>query len=408
MKISRGYKVELDPNNKQRTLFLQHAGVARFTYNWALNERIKLYVSEKKSISWMEQHKILNSLKATEFPWMYNSSKCAAQQAIRNCGNAFDNFFRNVKKGVNHGFPKFKSKHKSKTKFYLDGAIYILGNCIQLPCIGLVRLKETDYIPIDRKIKNVVISERAEHWFVAVNFEEEIPEQETTTEVAGIDLGINSLVHTSDNRIYKNPKTLKTFTNKLKRVQRELSRRTKGGKNRKKSQRKLARVHYKISCVRNDNLHKVTTSLVKIKPAVIVTEDLSLKNMMQNHCLAQALSDSSLGELQRQLSYKSEWNSILLYQIDRWFASSKICNCCGNKKEDLKLSDRIYRCDKCGAILDRDWNAAMNIRDYFLNEYDITASSVGINAHGQNVRREKHNESNRSLVEVRSQQKSIY
>ncbi len=398
MKISKSYKVELKPNNKQKTLLKKHSGTARFTYNWALNERIKLYESEKKSISPIEQHKILNELKATEFPWMYEVSKCAPQQAIRNVDRAFKNFFRDLKKGIKAGFPRFKSKHKSSNSFYLDGSFHIESGRIKLPRLGWIRLKEKDYIP-NLPIKSVVISEKAGHWFISTSFEFEIPEQQTTGEIIGIDLGITNLIHTSNNEIFNNPKVLKYYLRKLKRFQRELSRRQKGSNRREQSRKRVAKLHYKISNTRKDNLHKITTSLVKTKPSVIMMEDLSLKNMMQNHKLAQALADSSLSEIGRQLSYKTEWNSILLAQVPRFYPSSKTCNKCGNVKETLGMNERVYNCEKCGNIDNRDWNASKNIRDYY------TVSSTGINAHGQNVRRENPMESNRSLDEVRNQQK---
>jgi len=378
MLIQKSYKVELKPNNKQKTLFKKHAGTARFAYNWALAERIKLWKSEKKSISSIEQHRLLNELKTTEFQWMYEVSKCAPQQAIRNVDRAFDNFFRNLKKGYKIGFPNFKSKRKSCVSFYLDGSIHIESNRIKLPRIGWIRLKERDYIP-NLPIKSVTVSERAGHWFVSTSFEFEIPEQKTTGEIIGIDLGITNLIHTSNNEIFNNPKILKIYLKKLKRFQRKLSRRQKGSKRREDARKQVTHLHYKISNIRKDNTHKITTHLVKTKPSVIVMEDLSIKNMMQNHKIAQALADSSLSEIGRQIRYKSEYNSILLAQVPRFYPSSKTCNKCGNVKEKLELSERVYICEICGHKENRDLNAAKNIRDYY------TVSSTGINAHGQNV-----------------------
>lgn len=382
MLIQKSYKVELKPNNKQKTLLKKHAGTARFAYNWALAERIKTYKASHTSISPIEQHRILNELKATEFPWMYEVSKCAPQQAIRNVDRAFQNFFRGLKEGFEIGFPKFKTKRNSANSFYLDGAFRLESERIRLPRLGWIRLKEKDYIP-NLPIKSVTISERAGHWFVSTSFEFEIPEQQTTGEVVGIDLGIVNLIHTSNNEIFKNPKVLKTYLKKLKRFQRELSRRQKGSKRREHSRQKIAHLHYRMSNIRKDNIHKITTTLVKTKPSVIVMENLSLKNMMQNHKLAQALADSSLSEIGRQLSYKTEWNSILLMQVPRFYPSSKICNKCGNIKGTLGLNERTYNCTICGNIDDRDWNAAKNIRDYY------TVSSTGIDAHGQSVRPKK-------------------
>jgi len=399
MKIYKSYKAELKPNNKQKMLLKKHSGVARFVYNWALSERIKLYETEKKSISPFEQDKKLNALKVTEFPWMYEVSKCAPRQAIMNVGRAFDNFFRRLKKGVkgeNVGFPKFKKKHKGVSSFYLDGSFHLEDGRIKLPRIGWVRLKEKDYIP-NLPIKSVTISERAGHWFVSTSFEFEIPEQKTTGEVIGIDLGITNLIHTSNNEIFNNPKALKDSIKKLKRYQREISRKQNGSKRREESRKKIARLHYRISNARKDNIHKITTKLVKTKPSIIVIEDLSVKNMMQNHKIAQALADSSLGEVGRQLNYKTKYNSILLAQVPRFYPSSKTCNKCGNIKKALGLNERVYNCKVCGNTDNRDFNAAKNIRDYFKIN---TVGSTGINAHGQNVRPKGLESTLGGLVEV--------
>ena len=394
MQIRKSYKVELKPNNKQKTELRKHSGSARFAYNWGLSERIKLYETEKKSLTSIDQHKKLVELKQKEFSWLYEVSKCSPQQALRNLETAFKNFFRNLKNNVKTGFPKFKSKHKSNNSFYLEGSFHLESRKIKLPKIGWIRLKEIDYIP-NLPFKSVVISEKAGHWFISISFELEVPEQQTTGEVIGIDLGVNNLIHTSNNEIFENPRVLKAYLKKLKRTQRELSRRVKESKRREKTRKKLSRIHYKISNIRKDNLHKITTKLVKTKPSVIMIEDLSLKNMLQNHKLAQALQDSSLSEIGRQLKYKSEYNSITLLQIPRFYPSSKRCNKCGNIKEKLELSERTYKCNTCGNEDNRDFNAAKNIRDYF------TVSLTENNAHGQNVRPKRLKSTLGSLNEMR-------
>jgi putative transposase len=404
VKISKGFKVELKPNNRQITLFKQHAGTARFVYNWALSERKKLYETEKKSTNAIEQHRLLNQLKKKEFSWMYDLSKCTPQQALRNVDKAFQNFFRDLKSGKKAGFPQFKSKHKTKDSFYLEGSIHVQGDRIKLPRIGWVRLKEKGRFPL--VVKNVIISEQAGKWFISANVEMEIPDDQVTSgEVIGIDFGIKTFVHTSNNEKFENPRPLKKKMKKLKRVQKELSRRKKGSNNRKKSQKKLAKVHYKISCIRKDSIHKMTSQIVKTKPSVIVVEDLAVKNMVKNHKLAQALSDSSISEGMRQLNYKSKWSGILISKVDRYFPSSKLCNKCGSLNKNLTLSDREWICENCGSANDRDYNAALNIRDSYLNRFS-TDSSSGINAHGQNVRlkREVLETTQCSLVEVRKQQ----
>lgn len=402
MLIHKSYKVELNPNNNQKTLLKKYCGTSRFVYNWALSERIKLYESERKSISAIDQHKILNGLKSNQFKWMYEVSKCVPQQSIRNVDRAFQNFFRNIKNGDKSGFPKFKSKHDNNNSFYLDGAFSLNDGKIRVPRIGWIRLKEKNYIP-NLPIKSVTISEKAGHWFLSTSFSFEIERQKTNETIIGIDLGINNLIHTSEDEVFNNPKILKYYIKRLKRYQREFSRKQKGSKRQEKSKNKLSKLHYKISNIRKDNLHKITTKLVKTKPNTIVIENLSLKNMVKNHKLAQALSDASLSEIRRQLCYKSEWNSILLLQVPRFFPSSKMCNKCGNVKKSLSLQERTYICNVCGNSDNRDFNAAKNIRDYFKKN---TVSSTGINAHGHNISRENQYETNRYMDEVRNQHKA--
>jgi len=376
MKINLAYKTELDLNNKQKSMINQATGGARFTYNWGLARRIELYEKEKKSTTAVTQHRELNKLKKAEFDWMYNSSKCVFQEALRDLDKGFKNFFRNIKQGKKSGFPRFKSKHNSKQSFRLTGSIHVFNDKVQLPRLGKLRLKEKGYIPSDEKILSATVSKHANKYFVSVAVEKEIElPKDLTKNTIGIDLGIKDLAITSDGIFFKNPKTYKKFLSKLKRMQRWLSRKTKGSNNRRKQKDKVAKLHYKISNIRKDNIHKMTSQVVKTKPQKIVIEDLSAKNMMKNHKLAQSIADSSFGEIRRQFEYKTRWNNIELVVASRWFPSSKLCSNCGNKKEELKLSDRIYKCDSCGFEIDRDLNASINLKLY-------TVSSTGINASG--------------------------
>jgi putative transposase len=376
MKTLVGYKVELDPNNVQATSLLQHAGAARFIYNWGLEQRISLWASEKKSTDAMKQHKELNLLKKSVFSWLYTVSKAAPQEALRDLDKAFKNFFRRIKQGsAEPGFPKFKSRHTNGNHFRLTGSIKVEGNYIQLPRIGKVKLKETGYIPNGESIKSVSVRQQAGRWYISCLIEKEIKQYTLTDEVIGVDLGIKTLAVCSDGLIFENPKALNKKEEKLKRVQRELSRRNKGGMNRTKSKKKLQKVHKDISNIRNDNLHKVTTAIVRTKPSTIVIEDLAVKNMVKNHKLAKSVSDASFGEFRRQLEYKCTWAGINLVIANRFFPSSKMCSGCGQINDSLKLSDRVYSCD-CGISLDRDLNASYNLRNYF------TDSLSGINAFG--------------------------
>jgi putative transposase len=398
--IQRAYKVELKSNNRQRTAFLKHAGTARFAYNWGLEQKIAHYKETGKSLSYPQLHKMLNTLKKTDFPWMHEVSKCAPQEALRNLDKAFKNFFRRLKNGEKSGFPKFKSRGRGIGSFRLTGAIHVNHKWIQLPRIGKVRLKERGYLPENRPILSATVSERAGHWFVSVLVEELFePQIRATGEVIGVDLGIKELAVVSDGRIFPNPKALGGRLKQLKRLQRQLSRKQKGSKNRTKAKTRLARLHYRISCIRQDVLHKATTSITARtkpewkRPSAVGLEDLNIAGMLKNHKLAMAIADVGLGEFNRQMEYKSLWSGVKIHRVDRFYPSSKICSRCGYIKDTLFLSERVYRCEECGFEVDRDLNAALNLRNeaaiYFkqLGIYSAnTVSSTEIHACGEDVR----------------------
>jgi putative transposase len=369
--MDKAYKVELNPNNRQRTLLAQSAGCARFAYNWGLDQRIKLYQESKESTDAIKQHKILCSLKKSEFPWMYEVTKCAPQEALRNLDQAFKNFFRRLKEGKKPGFPKFKSKHKDQDSFKVTtGAVYLTKSSIKLPKIsGAIRLKEKGYIPTEGvKYLSYTISKKAGRWFLSVNCEIQDNENTDPSRLSpeatiGLDLGIKELGTVSDGKVYHNPKSLNKLKRTINRKQREKSRRVKGSCRRRKTVARLQRIHYRISCIRKDTIHKMTSDLVKTKPIRLVIENLSVKGMMRNHKLARSLADASFGEIRRQLEYKAKWYGSEIILADRFFPSSKTCSQCGQIKDDLKLSDRVYRCE-CGLVLDRDLNAAINLKRY--------------------------------------------
>ena len=378
MLVARGYKTELDPNNKQRTLLTKNAGAARYAYNWALNIKREAMQKREKIPNAIELHRRLNELKQTEIGWMYEVSKCSPQEALRNCDNAFANFFRKCKQKIKgkKGFPKFKSKKNGLGSFRLTGTIKVFDKAVQLPRIGKIRLKERDYLPNDKKILSVCVSEKAGRWFVSLQVEEEITPPESKPQVkVGVDLGIKQLAITSDCEVFDNPKVLRTNLKKLQRLARQVSRKVKGSANRKKAAKKLAQLHYKIACIRKDAIHKITTHLTKTK-SEIVLEDLNVSGMLKNRRLSRAISDVGLFEFRRQIGYKGTWYGCGVKFADRFYPSSKRCSQCGAMKTDLKLSDRIYKCQSCDAEMDRDWNAAMNLAAY-------TVSSSGIYAFGE-------------------------
>lgn len=367
MKVHRGYRTELNPNDIQRTLLLKNAGTARFAFNWGLQQK-KLAMDAKTKIpNHFELSRCLNALKPTAFPWMYDASSCAPQKALKNLDKAFDNFFRKckAKKAGKHkgklGFPRFKSKRKGVGGFRLTGTIKVMSDRIQLPRLGTIRLKERNYLPADAKILNASVKERAGRWYVALQVEIEMPGPPAKpVAVVGVDLGIKTLATCSDSEVFENPKALGKNLKRLKKLGSLVSRKVKGSKNRRKAADCLAKFHKKISDIRKDTIHKITSHLTKTK-SVVVIEDLNVSGMMKNHCLARAISDVGFHEFRRQLEYKGVWYGCLVVVADRFFPSSKRCCSCGNIKTDLSLSDRVYACP-CGNEIDRDLNAAINLR----------------------------------------------
>jgi len=367
MKVVRGYKSELHLNNEQRTACLKHAGSARFAYNWGLVRSQEIYRTTGKRPTSIDLHKRLNALKPTDYPWMYNVSKCAMQEALRDLDKAYKNFFRRVelaKQGKwkgKLGFPKLKKKSKAIGSFRLTGSIKVFSAAVQLPRLGRLRLHEHDFIPTDRKILSATVSEQAGRWFVSVQMEvEQEKPAPTATSAIGVDLGIKTLATLSDGKGFANPRALKHAQKRLRRLERQKSRRKKSGKNRKKTCKKLAKQHARVANIRKDAAHKLTSSLCK-NHALVAIENLHVAGMLKNHCLAQAVSDSNFGEIRRQLEYKSSWHSVNLVVIDRFCPSSKTCSACGWVDEEQDLGDRTFLCQECGLVIDRDLNAAINI-----------------------------------------------
>lgn len=375
MKIVRGYKTELDLNNAQITMCLKHAGAARFAYNWGLKRYQEEYAAGNRAPSAISLHKELNALKKTDFPWMYEVSKCAAQEALRDLEQAFKHFFRKckLKKQGNWkgkcGYPRFKSRKKGIGSFRLTGAIHVYERSVQLPRLGKLRLKEKSFIPTSGiKILSATVSEQAGRWFVSVQAEEEVADPiPATGKAIGVDLGIKTLATISDGRMIDNPKALRKNLKKLKRLSRSHSRKIKGSKNRKKAARKLARMHARIAHIRQDALHKATSTIVaktkpdSERPSSIVIEDLNISGMLKNHKLSRAIADVGLSKFRRQIEYKSSQAGSTVKIVSRWYPSSKTCSACGWVDENQTLNDRMFVCIDCGLVLDRDMNAAQNL-----------------------------------------------
>lgn len=383
MKTNQAYRYELKPNDKQRGLMVKHAGAARFAWNWALDRRKTEYKATGKSSNAMKQHRELNALKKSEFPWMYEVSKCAPQEALRNLDRAYANFFRGLKTGEDIGFPQFKKKGKHDS-FTLTGAVRVSPNAVQLPKLGAIKTKESTS-KFRGRILSATVSREADRWFVSLAVEGERPEpQPIQGDIVGIDLGINSFATIWDGKKsekLESPKPLAKMLKKIKRVDRQHSRKKKGSQNSKKAALREAQLHRKIRNTRKDFLAKLSTLLAKTKPVIII-EDLAVANMLRNHKLARSIADCGWGEFRRMLEYKAKWYGSRFIVIGRFEPTSKMCHVCGAINHDLDLSQRIWVCPSCGAVLDRDENAAINIRQLGL-EILYTESSSGINACGE-------------------------
>lgn len=373
MLINRAYRYELKPNKEQCILLAKHAGAARFAYNWGLSQRMASYEKDKSHTNAIKQHRLLNSLKQKSFPWMYEVSKCAPQEALRDLDRAYQNFFRAIKQGQKVGFPKFKRKG-IHDHFRLTGTIKIHKKSIQLPRLGILRLKEET--KVKGRILSATISRQADRWYLslAVELELQAPEPVEGPKV-GLDVGLTAFITTSDGEKISAPKPLKHSIKKLRRLSKQHSRKKKGSNNCKKSAMRLARMHRKISNQRMDFHHKLSTQLAKTK-SMIMIENLDIKSMQQNRGLSQGIADASWGGFLRMLEYKTKWYGSQLIQAPKYYPSSKLCSSCHTKADHMPLSIRHWQCEKCQTRHDRDINAAKNLLNF------ITESSSGIYACG--------------------------
>jgi putative transposase len=291
---------------------------------------------------------------------MYETSKCAPQEALRDFDKAFSNFYLGLKTGKSIGFPRFKKKgvHDS---FRLYGSIRFIGRLIQLPRLGRIRIKEKREHYFNGRILSATITRKADKWFVSVTVEMEIADHEPVYgSPIGVDLGVKILATLSDGTTFRNRRSLERRLRKLRRLSKSLSRKKKGSRNKKKARLRLAKLHLKISNIRQDTLHKLTTHLAKNHSRIVI-EKLCVSGMLKNRKLSRAIADVGFYEFRRQLKYKCEWYGSKLIVAPRFYPSSKRCSGCGHVKKDLKLSERVYVCEECGLEIDRDLNAANNL-----------------------------------------------
>ena len=361
MTTTRAHKIRLNPTPEQEEFFRRCAGVSRFVFNHGLAEWQRLY-GEGVNPSALGLKKEFNAIKRDEFPFVTEVPKDVAEGAFSNLGKAFKNFFDGLKgKRPRMGFPRFKSKRHSKATFTLNNDKFkVDGHWLKVPKMQeLVNMAEV--LRFDGKIMNGTVSEDGGKWYISITVQMPKPSPiNHPVASVGIDLGLKTLATLSDGKDFENQKVLRSELNQLKRLNRELARRTPGSNRWWKTKRKLQRFHVKIRNRRMDAIHKMTTQIARTY-ALVGVEDLHVAGMVRNRKLALSISDAAMGEVLRQLAYKAEWFSGTVQKVGRFFASSKLCSACGHKNERLTLADRRWVCAGCGTIHDRDWNASKNI-----------------------------------------------
>ena len=378
-KLLKSFKTEINPTEEQKVKIRKTIGTCRYIYNFYLAHNKGLYdkgekfMSSNKFRAWLNNEYLPNH---PEYSWIKEAYSKAVTQAVNNGQTAFTKFFKHQS-----GFPIFKKKDKSDVKMY-----FVKNNpkdcrCerhrINIPSLGWVRIKEKGYIPTTKDgyvIKSGTVSMKADRYYVSVLVEILNNKIANNSNAGiGIDLGLKDFAIVSNGKTYKNinkSARLKKLEKQLIREQRSLSRKYENLKKGESTQRaniqkqklKVQKLHHKIDNIRTDYINKTIAEIVKTKPSYITIEDLNVSGMMKNKHLSKAVASQKFYEFRTRLQAKCNENGIELRVVDRWFPSSKTCHCCGAIKKDLKLSDRIFKCD-CGYIEDRDFNAALNLRD---------------------------------------------
>lgn len=384
--MMKSFKVMLVPNKRQRTRLFQFAGTARFAYNWALRKEIDAYEAGEKFISNFDLRKEFTVLRNSgEYTWLRTISNNVTKQAIKDCVDAYTKFFKKLS-----GRPRFKSKRRGDFSFYQDtGKIQITATHVKLEAIATskrknkqklnwIRLAEHGRIPLNVKYNQPRVTFDGLNWWISVAVEIAEPKRaENCGEPIGIDLGIKTLATCSDGTVYPNinrTSTVRRLKKKKRRLQRSVSRKyemnNKKGESYKKtrniikSEKKLLRIHHRLANIRQNYRHQITSSIIGRKPNPIVLEDLNVRGMMSNRHLSKAVQEQGFYEFRRQIEYKAAFAGLRVVIADRFYPSSKTCIACGHVKKNLRLSERIYRCEHCGNEIDRDLQAAINLKRY--------------------------------------------
>ena len=359
----RAHKIRLNPTPEQANYLARAAGTSRFVWNWALAEWNRQYAAGEKPTAF-KLKKQFNAIRREHFPWTWDVTKNASDQPFLDLGKAFTAFFEGLKNGKRKGRPRFKSKKRSKASFYLANDQFELGDHrIWVPKLGWVNMAEN--LRFTGRVTGARITKTADWWFVSLTVEMSDEHQSARPAAIGIDVGLNRLATLSTGEGYENQAFLRNALKRLRQANKRLHRRVKGSKNREKARRQVARLHYRITCLRDDVLHKLTTRLADCYGMVGI-EDLNLKGLLKNRKLARSFSDAALGKLLELLTSKVEQRGGRVIKVGRFFPSSKTCHSCGWKWEAMQLSDRVFFCQNKSCAYyqfaqDRDHNAALNL-----------------------------------------------
>ena len=371
------HQIRLDPNNVQATYLGRAAGTARFAYNWALAEWKRQYEASKTDPTVDKPNEAalrrqLNAIKHKQFPWMLEVTKNAPQMAIMQLGQAFKNFFKGLAR-----YPTFRRKGRDDRFTLTNDQFWVEQKRIHIPHLGWLRMRES--LRYSGRIVSASIKRVADRWYVSITVDIAADTSRPFLSPAenqgavGVDLGVTALATLSTGERFPGPKALGTLLDSVRRVARNLSRKVKGSRNYAKAKRELARLHARIADLRRNGLHQLSAYLTRCFHTIGI-EDLNVKGMLRNHCLARAISDMGFRELRRQLEYKAAWRGAQLVVVDRWYPSSKTCSCCGRRLDALELAVREWCCPGCGALHNRDVNAAINLRKMAVSS---TASACG-------------------------------
>jgi putative transposase len=371
------HRIRLEPNNMQATGLSKAAGVARFAYNWALGEWQRQYDLSKTDPalpkpSQAALRRQLNAVKRTAFPWMLEVTKNAPQMAIIQLGKAFDNFFNKLSR-----YPRFRRKGRDDRFTITNDQFSVEEKRIRIPKLGWVRMREC--LRYAGHIVSATIARHAGRWYASITVDtlDDLPLPQAENQgTVGVDLGVTTLATLSNGEKVVGPKALRTLLDKVRRLGRSLSKKVKGSHNRAKAKMKLAKLHARIAAMRRDCLHKLTTDLT-CRFHTIVIEDLNVKGMLKNHCLAGAIADMGFHEFRRQLIYKTARRGGTLIVADRWYASSKLCSNCRYKLASLDLGTRQWTCPACHVHHERDVNAAINLRVLAVSSTVIACGGTG-------------------------------